>query len=98
MAKAPGARVGSIKTRADHRAALKEIERLMDAKPNTSAGRRLDVLARLVDAYESRHYPIEPPTRAAALRYHAESRRVPRAKGTHGSNARPAARKTERHR
>jgi HTH-type transcriptional regulator/antitoxin HigA len=98
MAKAPVARVGAIKTRADHQAALKEIERLMDAKPNTSAGRRLDVLARLVDAYESRHYPIEPPSRAAALRYHAGTRHVARAKATHGSNAKPAARKTERQR
>jgi len=96
MARAPG--VSAIKTRADHQAALKEVARLMDAKPNTSAGRRLDVLARLVDAYESRRYPIEPPSRAAALRYHAESRGVPRAKGTRGSNAKPVARKTGRHR
>jgi antitoxin component HigA of HigAB toxin-antitoxin module len=70
----------ALKTRADHRAALKEIERLMDATPNTAAGRRLDVLVRLVDAYESRHDPIEPPSRAEALRYTSESRRVRRTK------------------
>jgi HTH-type transcriptional regulator/antitoxin HigA len=33
-----------IKTKADHRAALKEIERLIDARPRTAAGDRLDVL------------------------------------------------------
>ena len=33
-----------IKTKADHRAALKQIERLMDAKPGTPAGDRLEVL------------------------------------------------------
>lgn len=89
---------GSIRTRADHRAALKEIERLMDAKPNTSAGLKLEVLARLVDAYESRHFPIKPPSRAAALRYHAESRCDPRPKRQPASKARTVARKTARHR
>jgi HTH-type transcriptional regulator/antitoxin HigA len=75
---------------------LQEIERLMDAKPNTSAGRRLEVLIRVVDAYESRHDSIEPPSRVAALRYHAESRRVPRVKPKR--KAKPAGRDTERHR
>ena len=42
-----------IKTKADHRAALKEIERLMDAKPGTPAGDRLEILTTLVDHYES---------------------------------------------
>lgn len=70
----------------------------MDAKPNTSAGRRLEVLTGLVDAYESRHDPIEPPNRVAALRYHAESRRVPRAKRKQASKAKRAARKTRRDR
>jgi len=42
-----------IKTKADHRAALKEIERLMDAKPRTPAGDRLEILITLVDHYES---------------------------------------------
>ncbi len=50
-------------TRVDHRVALKEIGCLMDAEPNTAAGRRLNTLVRLVDAYESRHDAIEPPTR-----------------------------------
>jgi HTH-type transcriptional regulator/antitoxin HigA len=77
---------------------LKEIDGLMDAKPNTSAGRRLDVLARLVDAYESRHYPIEPPNRAAALQFHAETRRTPQARGKRANQAEGAGRKTGRHR
>jgi HTH-type transcriptional regulator/antitoxin HigA len=67
-----------IKTKADHRAALKEIERLMDAKPGTSAGDRLEVLATLVDRYESEHEPIEPPDPIEALLYHMESRGLTR--------------------
>lgn len=58
-----------IKTKADHRAALKEIERLMDAKPGTPAGDRLEILTILVDHYESLHEPIEPPDPIDALLY-----------------------------
>lgn len=67
-----------IKTRVDHRAALKEIERLMDAKPGTPAGDQLEVLTTLVDDYESRHEPVEPPDPIDALLYHMESRGLTR--------------------
>ena len=36
-----------IKTKADHRAALKEIERLMEATRGTPAGDRLEILTTL---------------------------------------------------
>lgn len=67
-----------IKTRADHRAALKAIERLMDARPGTPSGDRLEVLATLVDRYESEHEVIEPADPIEALLYHMESRGLTR--------------------
>lgn len=67
-----------IKTKADHRTALKEIERLMNAKPGTSAGDRLEILTTLVDHYESQHEPVEPPDPIDALLYHMESRGLTR--------------------
>lgn len=67
-----------IKTKADHRAALKEIERLIDARPGTPAGDRLDVLVTLVEHYESQHEPIAPPNPVDALLYHMESRGLSR--------------------
>jgi len=67
-----------IKTRADHRAALKAIERLMDARPGTPPGDRLEVLATLVDRYESEHEVIEPADPIEALLYHMESRGLTR--------------------
>jgi len=67
-----------IKTKADHRAALKEIERLMDAKPGTPAGDRLEILTTLVDHYESQHESVEPPDPIDALIYHMESRGLTR--------------------
>jgi len=67
-----------IKTKADHRAALKEIERLMDARPGTPAGDRLEVLTTLVEHYESQHEQIEPPDPIDALVYHMDSRGLKR--------------------
>lgn len=67
-----------IKTKADHRAALKEIDRLMDAAPGTPAGDRLEVLTTLVERYESQHAPIDPPDPIEALLYYMESRGLTR--------------------
>jgi antitoxin component HigA of HigAB toxin-antitoxin module len=58
-----------IKMRADHRATLEEIERLMDSKSGTPDGDRLEVLTTLVERYESQHEPIEPPDPIDALLY-----------------------------
>lgn len=45
-----------IKTERDYQEALKEIEKLWDAKPDTAKGDRFDVLVTLVEAYEQKHY------------------------------------------
>jgi HTH-type transcriptional regulator/antitoxin HigA len=50
-----------IRTKADHRAALKEIEILMSARPGTLEGERLDVLVTLVEAWEKKRCPMESP-------------------------------------
>ena len=63
-----------IKTRADHRAALKEIETLMMAKLNTPEGERLDVLVTLVEAYERKHYAIDLPDPIEAIKFAMEQR------------------------
>jgi len=55
-----------IKTKADHKAALAEIERLFDAAPNTPEGDMLDELVTLVEAYEELHEPIAPPDPVAS--------------------------------
>ena len=51
-----------IKTDADYRAALKEIESLMMADPDTPEGEKLDVMVTLIEAYEAKHFPMEPPS------------------------------------
>jgi len=61
-----------IKTERDYHKALKEIEKLWDAKPNTSKGDRLDVLVTLVEAYEQSHYKVEPPDPVEAIKFRME--------------------------
>ena len=61
-----------IKSERDYHKALKEIEKLWDAKPNTSRGDRLDVLVTLVEAYEQRHYKVGPPDPVEAIKFRME--------------------------
>lgn len=56
-----------IKTKADYRAMLKEIDSLMGAKYLTPEGERLDVLVTLIEAYEAKHYPIDLPDPVEAI-------------------------------
>ena len=58
-----------IRTKTDHKRALKEIETLMTAKPDTSEGDRLDILVTLVEAYERKHYPIDLPDPVEAIKF-----------------------------
>lgn len=62
-----GVTVRPVRTAADHRAALTEIESLMTAEPDTPEGDRLDVLVSLVEAWEARHLPVEAPDPIAAI-------------------------------
>lgn len=48
-----------IRSDADHRAALAEIESCWGAAEGTDAGDKLDVLVALVESYETRRWPIE---------------------------------------
>ena len=67
-----------IKSKTDHRAALKDIERLLDATPGTPDGDRLDVLVTLVEYYEAQQEPVGPPHPVEALLYYMESRGLSR--------------------
>jgi HTH-type transcriptional regulator/antitoxin HigA len=62
-------KIHPIRTDADHEAALKRIDRLMDALPGTPEADELDVLATLVEAYENRRYPIDDPDPLSAIEF-----------------------------
>ena len=71
--------VTPIKTEADFRTALAEIERLWDSEPETPEGDRLDILMTLVEAYERRHHPMPPADPIAAIEFMMEQRGMTRA-------------------
>lgn len=63
-----------IKTDADYRTALKEIEVLMNASADSPEGEKLDVLVTLVEAYESKHYPFDLPDPVEAIKFEMEQK------------------------
>ena len=67
-----------IRTKADYRAALKEVDRLWEADPGTPEGDRVDVLVTLIEAYEAKHYPIPAPDPIAAIEFMMEQKGLTR--------------------
>src|SRR5436190_5357296 len=61
-----------IKTEAEYQATLARIETIFDAKPGTAKGDELELLLLLVETYEDKAYPIDPPDPIAALRFRME--------------------------
>ena len=63
-----------VRTEADYKAALKEISRLVEHDPDigTPDGDRLDVLSTLVQAYEAKNFPIDPPDPIEAIKFRME--------------------------
>ena len=63
--------VQPIRTKADHKAALKLVSRLvdLDPAPRTADGDLLDVMSTLVAAYEAKHFSIEPADPIEAIKF-----------------------------
>ena len=67
-----------IRTKADYTAAMAEIGRLWGAKLGTPEGDRLDILATLVDAYETLHHPMDSPDPIEAIKFRMEQQGLTR--------------------
>jgi len=72
------AEVRPIRSKRDYDVALKEVERLWGAKAGTRDGDRLDVPARLIDAYEAKHFPMDPPDPIDAIKFRMEQQGLTR--------------------
>jgi HTH-type transcriptional regulator/antitoxin HigA len=70
--------VKPIRSEADYDAAMQEIASLWGAVSGTPDGDRLEVLATLIDAYEARHYPIDPPDPVEAIKFRMEQQGMTR--------------------
>lgn len=71
-------KIRPIRTNADYRAALREVERLWDAEPDTPEGDRVDVLVTLIEAYETKHFPVPAPDPIAAIEFMMEQKGLTR--------------------
>ena len=69
-------RIKPITTDTEHEEVLAEIDRLMDRNPTVgpAAADRLGVLATLLQAYDDRRRPIDPPYPVEAIKFPMEQR------------------------
>ena len=60
-----------IKTEENYKAALREVSAFFDNEPvpGSAEGDRFEVLITLVEAYESKHYPIDLPDPVEAIKF-----------------------------
>jgi len=61
-----------IKSEKDYTATLSQIEKLIDALPNTPQMDELEVLTTLIEAYEEQHYKIDAPDPIEAIKFRME--------------------------
>lgn len=71
-------RLKPIRSEADYQQALAQMERLWGAASGTADGDKLDILATLVDAYEAKAFPIDPPDPIDAIRFRMEQQGLSR--------------------
>ena len=66
--------IKALRTEADYLAALREVSALVELDPeaDSAEGERLDVLGTLVQAYEAKHHPIDPPDPIEAIKFRME--------------------------
>jgi HTH-type transcriptional regulator/antitoxin HigA len=62
-----------------HAKAMRQIEKLWGAAAGTPEADALEVLVTLVDAYEAKHHPIDPPDPIEAIKFRMEQNGLTRA-------------------
>ncbi len=58
----------------DYQATLREVSAYFDnePEPNTDEGDRFEILLTLIEAYESKHYPVDLPDPVEAIKFRME--------------------------
>lgn len=67
-------KLAPIKNEKEYQAALKQLEKVFDSKPNTAEGDHAQVLVLLIEDYEKKHYPIDAPDPIEAIKYIMEEK------------------------
>jgi len=71
-------RIQPVRTEAEHDAAVARITELMGAEPGTENSDELEVLVTLVDAYETKHFPMETPDPVTIIQFQLEQQGLTR--------------------
>jgi len=61
-----------IKTESEYKNALIKLEKIFNAKPNTTKGDQLELLSLLIEKYEQEKYPIDMPDPIEAIKFRME--------------------------
>jgi HTH-type transcriptional regulator/antitoxin HigA len=61
-----------IKSEEDYQQALRRLEELFIAKPDTIEGDELEILGILIENYEEEHFPVDSPDPIEALKFRME--------------------------
>lgn len=61
-----------IKTDQDYQDAIKRLENIFDAAPNTKEGDELEILGVLIENFEKTHFPIDLPDPIEAIKFRME--------------------------
>lgn len=61
-----------IKTEAEYLKALKAVDAIFNAKPDTPEGDQLELLILLIEQFENRHHPISAPDPIEAIKFRME--------------------------
>jgi len=61
-----------LKSETDYDNALKRLEKIFDASPNTKEGDEAEILSLLIENYENQYYPIEAPDPIEAIKIRME--------------------------
>jgi len=65
-------KIKPLKTKKDYQQAMARLDKIFDAKPGTPEGDELDILAILVEKYESNHFPVDFPDPIEAIKFRME--------------------------
>lgn len=61
-----------IETEKEYENALKRLEKIFDAKPNSPEKKEAELLVFLIEKFEDEHYPIEAPDPIEAIKFRME--------------------------
>lgn len=69
-----------IRTEDDYRAALRDVEQVFDLPeepdPGSELGANFEAMITLIEAYERKHHPIDPPDPIAAIKFRMEQQNL----------------------